>query len=231
MEDLFAHFKIKINDKLYLKDPDTSDKGKSIIANSILLINEIGFENFTFKKLGNIIGSPESTIYRYFENKHKLLLYLTSWYWSWMEYRVVLGTNNITSKDDKLGKLIEILTEEVKEDNTYNHINEVVLNKIIIMEASKSYCTKEVDKENKEGVFSVYKRLIQRGADIVLAINPTYNYPHMLISTVIEGAHLQRYFSEHLPKLTDVKKGNNDIPVFFKQIVFNAIVNKKVKFK
>jgi len=226
MEDLFANINIKINDKLYLKDPDTSVIGKSVIANSILLIDEIGFENFTFKKLGQIVGSPESTIYRYFENKHKLLLYLTSWYWSWMEYRVVLGTNNITSQVDKLNKLIEILTEDIKEDNNYNHINEVILNKIIIMEASKSYCTKEVDKENKEGVFTVYKRLIQRGADIVLELNPSYKYPHMLISTVMEGAHLQRYFSEHLPKLTDVKKGNNDISVFFKQIVFNAIEKK-----
>lgn len=226
MEDLFAHIKIKINDKLYLKDPDTSAIGKKIIANSILLIDDIGFENFTFKKLGKIIGSPESTIYRYFENKHKLLLYLTSWYWSWMEYRIVLGTNNIKLKEEKLDKLIEILTEDVKEDNNYNHINEVILNRIIIMEASKSYCTKEVDKENNEGVFAVYKRLIQRGADVVLEINPKYQYPHMLISTVIEGAHLQRYFSEHLPKLTDVKKGNNDISVFFKQVVFNAISKK-----
>ena len=28
----------------------------------------------------------------------------------------------------------------------------------------------------------------------------------MLISTVIEGAHQQKYFAEHLPELTDVTK-------------------------
>ena len=58
---------------------------------------EIGFENFTFKKLGEQIGSNESSIYRYFESKHKLMLYLSSWYWAWIEYRLVFATNNINN--------------------------------------------------------------------------------------------------------------------------------------
>ena len=85
MQDLLANIKIQVNPKTYVKDPETSDLGKKIIQNSILLIDEIGFEEFTFKKLGEKIGSNESSIYRYFENKHKLLVYLSSWYWSWME--------------------------------------------------------------------------------------------------------------------------------------------------
>ncbi len=79
MNNLLLSLKIQVNDKIYVKDPETSSLGRKIIQESILLIDEIGFENFTFKKLGERIGSNESSIYRYFESKHKLLVYLSSW--------------------------------------------------------------------------------------------------------------------------------------------------------
>jgi hypothetical protein len=44
MQDLLANIKIQVNPKTYVKDPETSDLGKKIIQNSILLIDEIGFE-------------------------------------------------------------------------------------------------------------------------------------------------------------------------------------------
>ena len=97
MNNLLLSLKIQVNDKIYVKDPETSSLGRKIIQESILLMDEIGFENFTFKKLGERIGSNESSIYRYFESKHKLLVYLSSWYWSWIEYRLVFITNNIES--------------------------------------------------------------------------------------------------------------------------------------
>ncbi|NND87632.1 MAG: TetR/AcrR family transcriptional regulator, partial [Flavobacteriaceae bacterium] len=43
------------------------------------------------------------------------------------------------------------------------------------------------------------------------------------ISTTIEGAHHQRYFSEHLPALTDVVDGKNNIVRFYTQMVHKAI--------
>ena len=89
MEQLLQSVKIAINEKLYLKDPESSELGKRIVEKSIVMINELGFDGFTFKKLGIAIKSNESSIYRYFENKHKLLLYLTSWYWGWLEYQLV----------------------------------------------------------------------------------------------------------------------------------------------
>ena len=82
MQNILSNIIISVNDKLYVKNPETSELGKKIIEQSILLIDEIGFENFTFKKLGEKINSNESSIYRYFESKHKLLLYLSSWYFS-----------------------------------------------------------------------------------------------------------------------------------------------------
>ena len=73
---------ITINPNLYCKDPESSDLGKKIVSKSIEMLVELGFEGFTFKKLGQAIGSNESSIYRYFESKHKLLVYLVNWYWS-----------------------------------------------------------------------------------------------------------------------------------------------------
>ena len=102
MKELLSNIKIQVNPKIYVKDPETSTLGKKIIQFSILLIDEIGFDNFTFKKLGHLIGSNESSIYRYFENKHKLLIYLSSWYWAWIEYKLVFATSNIDDKNEKL---------------------------------------------------------------------------------------------------------------------------------
>ena len=58
------------------------------INTTFLNMVEIGFESFTFKKLAAKIESTEASVYRYFENKHKLLIYLVSWYWNWVEYRL-----------------------------------------------------------------------------------------------------------------------------------------------
>lgn len=56
MLNLTNHFKFIINDKLYNKNPESTDLGKNIIKTSIVLIEEMGYEQFTFKKLGEAIN-------------------------------------------------------------------------------------------------------------------------------------------------------------------------------
>lgn len=225
MKQLLSSINIKVNQNVYLKNPESSELGKKIIAGSIDLINEVGFESFTFKKLGQAIGSTEASIYRYFESKHKLLLYLNCWYWSWTEYKMMFSLANISSPEERLRKAILLLTQEVDEENSFIHISELKLNQIVISESSKAYLTKEVDQDNKLGAYAVQKQLVQRVSDIILEINPTYKYPHMLISTVIEGVHLQRYFAEHLPRLTDTSDKDDYITAFYTELVFKAIKN------
>lgn len=203
MEHLLSNIKIQVNSKIYVKDPETSVLGKKIIQQSILLIDEIGFEEFTFKKLGDLIGSNESSIYRYFENKHKLLIYLSSWYWSWMEYRLVFATNNIFDSFDKLKKAIAIVTEKVEDDYKTEHINESILNKIIITEFTKTLHNKEVDKENKEGFFLIYKRVINRIVLMINEVNPEYKFARSLASSIVEGALHQHFLQNHLKTITD----------------------------
>ena len=75
----------KLNERLYLRDPQSTELGQRIVSKGIELIDGLGFEQFTFKKLAAQVNSTEPSIYRYFENKHRLLHYLTAWYWSWMD--------------------------------------------------------------------------------------------------------------------------------------------------
>ncbi|MFA9186817.1 TetR/AcrR family transcriptional regulator [Flavobacterium sp. FBOR7N2.3] len=220
--DLFENLKIKVNEKLYLKDPETSVLGKKIIQESILLIDEIGFDNFTFKKLGEKIHSNESSIYRYFENKHKLLVYLSSWYWSWMEYKLILATTNITNSKEKLKKAITIVTERVTIDTNIEHVNESILNKIIIAEFTKTLQTKEVDQENKEGFFLIYKRLINRIVSIVNEVNPEYPFAKSLVSTIVEGSLHQHFLTEHLKTITDCNEPESATH-FYQNIAENVL--------
>ncbi len=208
MERLLQSVKIAINENVFLKDPESSDLGKRIVENSILLIDEIGFEAFTFKKLGDKISSNESSIYRYFENKHKLLVYLTSWYWGWLEYQLVFATNSIADPKEKLEKAIAIVSKNTVEDQTFTHVNEVLLNKIVVNESSKSFLTKEVDQENKDGYFVIYKRMVNRLEEMIRAVDPDYVYPSSLASTILESTLHQHFLIEHFPTLTSCDSKN-----------------------
>ncbi|OEK07570.1 TetR family transcriptional regulator [Flavivirga aquatica] len=206
MISLLSNLKIAVPEKIYVKDPESSKLGKRIVEHSILLINDIGFDTFTFKKLGVLIGSNESSIYRYFESKHKLLLYLSSWYWAWIEYQLVIETHSISENKKKLIKAISIVCRTTQEDSKFSHINEVVLNNIIINENSKSFLTKEVDIENKDGYFIIYKRVVQRLANMIIETAPEYKFPSSLASTIIEGSLHQHFLKDHFSSITDCKK-------------------------
>ena len=222
MKNLLSVLKISVPDKIFIKDPETSELGKRIIEQSIVLINEIGFDSFTFKKLGIKIGSNESSIYRYFESKHKLLLYLSSWYWAWLEYQLVIETFSIANHLEKLQKAVTIVTRTVEEDTNFSHINEILLYRIIVNESSKSYLTKEVDRDNIEGYFEIYKRLISRLEQMINAVNPKYPFGLSLASTVLEGGLHQHFLREHFPSLTNCKNGETPTD-FFYHLVNNTL--------
>lgn len=206
MDKLLSTFKISVQESIYIKDPESSDLGKRIIEHSIELIDEIGFDAFTFKKLGARIGSNESSIYRYFDNKHKLLIYLTSWYWAWLEYQLVMETFSISDPIEKLKKAIHVISKTVTEDSNFTHIDEGILNRIIIEENSKSYLTKLVDQENQNGYFQSYKRLNVRLKDMISKVNSDYAFPASLASTIVETGIQQHFLRRHFPSITDCKK-------------------------
>lgn len=224
MKKLLSSIRIEVPKIIYLKDPESSVLGKKIIKTSIVLIEKNGFENFNFKKLGKAIDSNESSIYRYFESKHKLLVYLTSWYWCWIEYQLVFETYNIHNTKEKLIKAIEIVTRTAKEDSNYTHINEVLLNQIVINENSKSYLTKDVDIENKEGNFISYKNVVQRLANIITDFKSGYKYDLSLASTLIEGALHQQFIQVHFKSITNCNETITPTN-FFTDLILKTLAN------
>lgn len=226
MDSLLSNLKIKVGEGVFLIDPSTSKLGQKIISHSVEMIVEIGFENFTFKKLGAEMGSPEASIYRYFKSKYQLLSYLISWYWGWMEYRLVFETTNIPSPVIRLEKTIALISSAIKENLLIENIKISKLREIIISESIKSYLNKNVDKANKEGAFLNYKKFIERVSKIITEINPNYEYPQMLLTTIIEGAHLQVFFAEHLPYLTNKQKSPDYITRFYTNIAQQSIKGK-----
>lgn len=216
---------IKMNEKLFLRDPEQTALGKKIIKHSILLIHKGGFEAFTFKKLAEEIKSTEAGIYRYFENKHKLLMYITSWYWSWLEYRVMIHGLNIKNPEVKLKMVIKLLATTVEDDISTSYVNESVLHQIIISEGSKAYLTKHVSEDNKDQFFKPYKDLCARIGELVLECNPKYKYPKSLSSTIVEVAHFQNFFMHNLPALTDFgkEKAESKVVMFLENLVFSTI--------
>lgn len=220
-----VNVQIKMNEKLFIKDPEQSDLGKKIILHSILLIHENGFEDFTFKKLALAIGSTETSIYRYFENKYRLLIYLTAWYWSWLEYQTTFQTNNIEDPVIKLKKVIQLLATTIEDDSSTNYIDEYKLHQIIITEGSKSYLTRRVSEDNQDRLFKPYKDLCAVIGNIIKECNPNYKYPRSLASTTIEMAHFQNFFMNNLPSLTDFgdSKNEQDIVDFLENLVFSCI--------
>ena len=200
-----VNISISLNPGLYLKDPQQSELGKKIIKNSILLIDELGFELFNFKKLAESIGSTEASIYRYFENKHLLLVYLVSWYWEWLNYLIEIKTFNIEDPTKKLKIIIHTFVS-VNEDNpTINYVNESALHKVVIAESTKAYHTKGVDEENNKGFFHNYKEMVSSVAKVIREINPKFPYPYALASNLFEMTNNHIYFADHLPRLTEIK--------------------------
>ncbi|OAQ41840.1 TetR family transcriptional regulator [Pedobacter psychrophilus] len=218
----------KMNEKLYLKDPDHSEIGKKIISNGISLIRKIGFELFTFKKLAEETGTTEATIYRYFENKLRLLNYIVSWYWHWLDYQVMFNTNNLTDAEKKIKVTIQILTWQLDTNHARQDIDLEDLHEIIISESSKVYLTKHVSEDNKEQLFMPYKNLCSRISQIFIEYNPGYVYPRSLATTMIEMAHYQDFFMNNLPSLTDFgnEKNIKHVRNFLVDLIFSTLEKK-----
>ena len=215
----------KVNEHIYLRDPESSELGKQIVKNAIDLIYELGFEHFTFKKVAAKMSTTEASIYRYFENKHRLLLYILNWYWSYMEFLVDFTIQNIQDPKEKLTKIISLFTKTLPESVGQLDYNKSYLNQIVLSESSKVYLIKEVKEINSFQVFKPYKDLCNKISEVMLSFNPSYAFSISLSSTLIETAHSQQYFSKNLPRLTDVSNEKEEEFVFnfLSQLVFSAL--------
>ncbi len=214
--------KLQINPNLYVRDPQGTKLGQRIVRHSILLIDELGFEQFTFRKLAKEIKSTEASIYRYFENKHALLVYLVNWYWEWMKFRIDFNTMNIKNPIKRLKIVISCIVDTAKRNTSIEFVDEDVLHRIVVAEGTKAYHTKEVDEQNHYGYFLSYKSLSEKIAQGLLDVNPTFPYPRALASNLLEMANNQVYFAQHLPRLTDIQIEQDDLSQVIKVLEYFA---------
>jgi AcrR family transcriptional regulator len=217
--------KFNINERIYLRNPESSEVGKLMVKKAIDLIYELGFEQFTFKKLATEMNSTEATIYRYFENKHRLLLYILNWYWCYMEFLVTFKLENVSDKKERLKIIVHLLTHELSESTNQFDYNKKFLNQIVIAESSKVYLVKEVLEINKNEVFKPYKDLCAKIAEVISDYNSKYKYPRSLSTTLIETSHHQQFFSVNLPKLTDFSSKSNSefTSQFIEEFLFKVL--------
>lgn len=202
--------------------------GRNILSHGLALINKLGFEVFTFKKLAEHLHTSEAAIYRYFENKHRLLVYLLTWYWSYLEYKVMFELNNIGYAKTKLCIIIRLLAKEPIKSQNPEGISESEAYRLAIWEGSKTYLTRHIAKDNKDRLFKPYKDLCARFSRIISEFDPQYPFPHSLASSVMELAHTQRFFQQHLPSLTDFEKNENSDQLiqFLEHLMFSALKKK-----
>jgi AcrR family transcriptional regulator len=217
--------RIILNEKLYLKNPEESLLGRKIVTEGLKLINTLGFEDFTFKKLAKKIETTEASIYRYFENKHRLLVYLVNWYWTYLEYKVIIQLNNISDPKEKIKKIVSALVIPASNSFSDMYIEEKEVFDLVMYEGSKSYLTRNVNNDNKDRLFKPYKDLCARISSVILEANSKYKYPHSLASTLLEMSHTQKFFKDNLPALTDFPKEKNDKSLidFLENMIFETI--------
>lgn len=222
-----AILSFRLSENLFIRDPQATELGQNILQHSIKLVDTLGFEEFTFKKLAAAIGSTEASIYRYFENKHKLLIYLIDWYWTWLEYKIDFHINNIKDPAERLRVCLLKLSEEKAFDPTVAYVDERALERIVSAEFEKTFLTKQVDADNKEGLFLPYKSLCKKIASVIKEVSPKYEFPNSLASTVLLTMKHQLYYAQHLPSLSDIKydpkKQYKKLYTLLENLVFKTI--------
>ncbi len=223
---------IRMNANLYLRDPDSSELGRKIIRQGILLFADLGFEEATFKKLAERIGTKEASIYRYFESKHRLLIYIVDWYWQWMEYQLVYETHNLSNPAEKLERALHLLLhldlpDTIETGGSADGIDLKALHGIVVHEASKAYLTHHVTQDNSQHLFKPYKDLCNRLARLIQDVQPHYEFARSLASTLVETAHYQTFFMQHLPSLTSFspQTGPTQLLIFLRHLLFSALHN------
>jgi hypothetical protein len=211
-----ATLTFKLNEHLYLRDPQFTALGQSIIKKSVELIDKLGFEDFTFKKLATEMDSTEASVYRY----------LISWYWNWIEYRCELLSSPNQAPKARLQTFLHVLAEEKKHDSTFDFLNEEALYRIVVCDFDKTYLTKWVDADNEEGLFVGFKSLNNKIVDLLKLVNPQYPFPNSLASTILITSHLQPFFAGHLKSLTNIQTGkdmHNNLYHFLESLAFGPV--------
>ena len=225
--DRLLHMDVQVRERVYTKDPSSTELGHRIIGTGLQLIDKLGFEAFTMAKLAKSLGTAEASVYRYFANKHRLLVYLVDWYWAWREIKLAFDTANIANKRERLERGLRSVTGPITERGRHEYVDLQALYRIAMNESAKAWFTKDVEPGDKDGHFGSFVRLSHRLRDLILEAKPGHPHAHDLAALVLEGTGSLRFFHEQLPALFGKQaKGKDSVGELLIHLVFASIDTK-----
>jgi AcrR family transcriptional regulator len=199
-----VHVHLRPDPALSLKDVGSTELGRTILAEGLVLMNELGLEAFTFRKLADRIGCTEVSLYKYFPNKQRLLQYYFQLYWLWL--RQLCGRHAERARDPReaLEHIVEAVCGVWPKDAPPLQLPPPALRTLVIEEGMKSYLHKNVDADNARRLFMPYKELSAFVAERITACRTDVPWPRSFATTIIEMAHSLPFAMEHLPSLTEL---------------------------
>ncbi|MEO8732904.1 MAG: TetR/AcrR family transcriptional regulator [Flavobacteriales bacterium] len=201
-----THIHLRPDPALVLKDPESTELGRSILTHGLELMNELGLEAFTFKKLATHMGSTEVSLYKYFQNKHRLLQYFFQLYWLWLRQLCGRHAERAKNPEEALELVVYAICGVWPVDMPELQLDPEGLRTLVIDEGMKSYLHKRVDEDNAMRLFLPYKALSAFVAELLVACRKDVPMPRSFATTVIEMAHSLPFAMEHLPSLTELSK-------------------------
>ena len=195
---------ISVHPNTYLRDPMDTTLGKKIIKHSIDILSETGYQCFNFRNLAKDMKSTEASVYRYFENKHMLLVYLCSWYWDYLNYLIEIDTRNVTDPEQKLKIAVRTIVNGPSAPNPSDFIDQSKLSTIIVENFFKAMFNKTTTVEEKENLFANYRNLNANLTAIVKEYNADFKYPCAIASTIIKMSIDHSYYADQICSLTEI---------------------------
>lgn len=203
-------FRLPAEYLLYLRDPEDTELGRRIVGEGILLMEKLGYEQFTFKKLAAKLKSTEASVYRYFSSKGQFLDYCNAWYWTWLTYRLELRTRNLLDPKRELEVAIDVLGEASKPDLDVPHIDEPVLHRLVVSEGKRSAGVEDTRRDVSVRDKPLL-RFRNRLAEIINRLNPKYPYPRALAMTLILSVHGQLAYSLETHDISEATAAKNPL--------------------
>ena len=200
MNSLTNIIDVQVPENLYIKNPRESRVGKDILAHGAAMIAKCGIEAFNFLKLASECQCTEATIYRYFENKHKLLLYYLNLFWGWQEYFMVMRTHSVEEPGKRLKEVVSVLSHPEIPSNTDPAYGANIV-EIATSEGVKIHLSREVGAEITDGSMFVYYRLLKRISKFISDKKPKHKYPDTLAITIIDAALQTKFYQDRYPGL------------------------------
>lgn len=220
MEELLKSIHLRVNEKIYLSDPTSSDLGKRILKHGSKIICQEGLDSFNFKKLSKEISSTEAAIYRYFENKNKLLLFYFSWYWKWIEYNMVFRTQNLATPEERMQVVLEILTNPPQVKNYFEYIDGAHVFELMGKDGIRVLLSAPQTDDEKDMVRS-FRSVCERFAQVIEGCDKGYKYPVQLAATILITSHMNKTL---LPTVLDNMKDNElvDFWMYSSTLLFDS---------